>query len=103
MFVRISYMHPKSGNEARVREILQELSSFYHSQPGYQSGYLLDPYEGARSAATRLGRVGIWDSEDAAEHAGQQEHSMALRAELTRIVEEDSHTELTFFGRPDQG
>lgn len=102
MFVRISYMHPKAGSEGRVSEILRDLSAFYHAQPGYQGGYLLAPYEAARGGAARYGRVGVWDSEEAAEHAGQQEHSLALRAELVRLVEEDSHTELTFDGQPDR-
>jgi len=101
MFIRVSYMHPKAGNEDRLREILQGLSAFYRTQPGYLSGYLLEPYASATDAGKRFGRVGLWEDEHAAERAAQDAHSMALRSELARIVEEDSHRELTFEGRPD--
>ena len=101
MFIRISYMHPKDGQEARLKELLQKLSTFYREQSGYQGGYILNPYDKAPVGERRWGRVGLWDSEDAAEHAAQAEHSMALRSELTRVVEEDSHYEFTFEGTPD--
>ena len=102
MFIRISYMHPKEGQEARLKEILRDLSDFYHQQPGYAGGYVLDPYEHAKAVDRRWGRIGIWETEEAAEHAAQQQHSMALRSELQRIVVEESHQELTFSGLPDK-
>lgn len=101
MFVRVSHMHPKEGQEARLTELLKQLSAFYREQSGYQGGYILGPYEGAEPEDRRWGRVGLWESSHAAEHAAQQEHSMALRAELTRVVEEDSHFEYSFEGTPD--
>ncbi len=102
MFVRISYMHPKEGQEGRLKDILQKLSAYYHDQPGYQGGYILNPYEHAEDPGRRWGRVGLWSSEDAAERAAQTEHSMALRSELARIVEEDTHYEFSFEGSPDK-
>ena len=101
MFVRISYMHPKEGQEARLRELLQKLSAYYREQSGYQGGYILNPYAGAAAEDRRWGRVGFWESVEVAEHAAQAEHSMALRSELSRIVEEDSHYEFTFEGTVD--
>ncbi len=101
MFVRISYMHPKEGQEARLKDILQKLSAYYREQSGYEGGYILNPYSGAAAGDRRWGRVGFWESEDAAEHAAQAEHSMALRSELARIVAEDSHFEFTFEGTRD--
>ena len=50
---------------------------------------------------TRHGRVGIWESEIAAQTAAQTEHSMALRAQLLRVIDEDTHLELSFQGTPD--
>ncbi len=38
-----------------------------------------------------------------AEEAAQAEHGMALRAELLRLVHEESHLELTFVGQRDAG
>ncbi|MEX2374124.1 MAG: hypothetical protein WD942_00875 [Dehalococcoidia bacterium] len=101
MFVRISYMHPKEGQEARLKDLLLKLSAYYREQSGYQGGYILNPYETAQGDDRRWGRVGLWETEEAAEHAAQAEHSMALRSELTRVVEEDSHYEFTFEGTPD--
>jgi heme-degrading monooxygenase HmoA len=102
MFVRVSHMKPKQGQQKRLIELLDKLSAYYHEQPGYISGYILSPYEGAGGDAMRWGRVGLWETVSGAEEAAQQEHAMALRAELTRIVEEDSHYELTFQGAPDK-
>lgn len=101
MFIRISYMHPREGQEDRLKDVLLKLSAFYREQNGYQGGYILNPYEGAETPDRRWGRVGLWDNVDAAEHAAQAEHSMALRSELFRIVEEDSHFEFSFEGTPD--
>lgn len=39
MFVRISYMHPKEGQQARLQELLQKLSAYYRDQDGYEGGY----------------------------------------------------------------
>ena len=101
MFVRISYMHPKEGQQARLQELLQKLSAYYREQEGYEGGYILNPYAGAETEDRRWGRVGFWATADNAEHAAQTEHSMALRSELARIVEEDTHYEFTFEGTPD--
>ncbi|MEX1022274.1 MAG: hypothetical protein WD800_07565 [Dehalococcoidia bacterium] len=101
MFVRVSHMMPKQGQETRLTEVLQKLSAFYREQGGYLGGYVLSPYPGADAASSRFGRVGAWESQDHAEDAAQMEHAMALRAELTRIVDEDSHYEYSFNAQPD--
>ncbi len=101
MFVRVSHMQPKDGQENRLTEVLTKLSAFYREQKGYLGGYILSPYPAATGDARRFGRVGAWETQDAAEEAAQQEHAMALRAELTRIVDEDSHYEFSFNGQPD--
>ncbi|MGE3961774.1 MAG: hypothetical protein AB7F65_08855 [Dehalococcoidia bacterium] len=102
MFVRVSYMHPKEGQEDRLKDILHKLSDHYHDQPGYEGGWILNPYAKAKAEDRRWGRVGLWATDDAAEHAAQTEHSMALRSELARIVVEDSHYELSFEGTADR-
>lgn len=102
LFVRVSHMKPKQGQQQRLIELLDKLSAYYREQPGYISGYILSPYEGAGDDVMRWGRVGLWETAGSAEDAAQQEHAMALRAELTRIVEEDSHYELTFQGESDE-
>lgn len=96
MFVRVSHMNAKDGQETHLVEVLTKLSASYREQPGYLGGVILSPYPGATGDARRYGRVGTWETQDAAEDAAQQGHAMALRAELTRIVEEDSHYEFSF-------
>ncbi len=95
-FVRVTYVVPRDGQAARVEEQLKKLSTYYATQPGHIDGYLLRPHPGADPAA--FGRFGVWDNHRSAESAAQAEHGMALRAELMRLVEEDSHLELTFEG-----
>ncbi len=99
-YVRVSYMRPKPGQEQPVAEILAKLSAFYASEPGYVLGYHLHPHEGD---STRVGRIGIWESEEHAVHAAQTDRALALRSQLLRLIDEDSHDELSFMGERDAG
>lgn len=99
VYVRVSHMIPRAGQESRVLEILTKLSDFYATQPGHVAGWRLEPHEGADPV--RMGRVGVWATEEDAERAAQHDHALALRSELIRLVDEDSHLELTFRGTPD--
>ena len=98
-FVRVTYVVPREGQVERVREQLKKLSDYYATQPGYIEGYLLNPHPMAKPPA--MGRFGVWESDRVAEDAAQAEHGMALRAELLRLIDEDSHLELTFEGDRD--
>lgn len=98
-FVRVTYVVPREGQVARVSEQLKKLSDYYATQPGYVEGYLLNPHPMANPPA--MGRFGVWESDKAAEDAAQSQHAMALRAELLRLIDEDSHLELTFEGDRD--
>jgi hypothetical protein len=93
-------MVPRSGQESRLDEILRKLSDYYVTQPGYITGWVLAPHE--HMDTRRFGRVGVWATEDDAERAAQGSHALALRSDLLRVVEEDSHQELSFQGEPDQ-
>ena len=97
-YIRISYMTPRTGSEARVAELLGRLSESYQGRPGYIQGYVLHPRDEGGSTR-RLGRVGIWTNAEDAESAGQR--AIALRSELLPLVDEDSHIELAFEGDPD--
>ncbi|MEI6136133.1 MAG: hypothetical protein WCQ48_01785 [Chloroflexota bacterium] len=98
-FVRVTYVVPRDGQVDRVHEVLKKLSEYYVSQPGYIEGYVLTPHPDANPPA--LGRFGVWDTNHAAEEAAQTEFSMALRADLLRLIHEESHLELTFEGTAD--
>lgn len=95
-YVRISLMQPKPGQAARVHELLDQLIEFYEAQPGYITGYRLEPHDGSG----RVGRIGVWDNDASAEHAATNDHDMALRSELNMVVEAGSHQELSFEGTP---
>ena len=41
VYVRLSLMRPKTGQEDQVSEILNKLVEFYSTRPGYLSGYTL--------------------------------------------------------------
>ncbi len=98
-YVRIAQMISRPGHEAEVEEILKKLSQYYVQQRGYVAGYHLTPH--SDGVMTRHGRVGIWESDIAAQTAAQTEHSLSLRAQLLRLIDEDTHLELTFEGVPD--
>ncbi|MDA0301329.1 MAG: hypothetical protein O2822_02280 [Chloroflexi bacterium] len=98
-FVRVTYVVPRDGQVERVRDQLKKLSDYYATQPGYIEGYLLNPHPMANPPA--MGRFGVWESDKVAEDAAQTQHAMAPRAELLRLIDEDSHLELTFEGDRD--
>lgn len=93
-YVRVSMMRPLPGREHQVRQTLTDLVAFYRQQPGYLSGYMLEHEDGLQ----QFGRIGIWDSKEAAERAARLDHDLALRAALNDAVLPDSHEEYAFDG-----
>ena len=92
IYIRVSLATPKPGNEERVSQLMDDMLTFLPSQPGYVRGYKIlsgDP-EG------RLGRIGVYESEAAADHAAQTDHILAVRSELMQLIEEDSHSERSY-------
>ncbi len=85
-------MRARSGEEPRVRDLLDQLVAYYAQQPGYIVGYRLEPTE----PEGYIGRIGIWQREEDAQHAAQTEHDLALRSQLNMSVAE--HTEYSFHG-----
>ena len=91
-YVRVSMMQARPGEEARVRDLLDRLIAYYAQQPGYLAGYRLEPTE----PGGYVGRIGVWQREEDAEHAAQTEHDMAIRSQLNMAVVD--HTEYSFRG-----
>jgi hypothetical protein len=91
-YVRISLMHPRQTEEARVHELLDRLVAYYAEQPGHISGYRLEPTD----PDGYLGRIGVWETEQDAERAAQTEFDLALRSQLNAAV--DEHREYSFNG-----
>lgn len=92
-YIRVSLMQPKRGQEERVRGLLDELVTYYEAMEGYVTGYRL-----SHDDTGRVGRIGIWDRAESAEHAATTDHDMALRAQLNMAVQDGSHEELSFEG-----
>jgi hypothetical protein len=92
VYVRLSLMQPKSGQEAEVSKILSDLVAFYAQQPGYIRGFtLVSP-----ARESQIGRLTFWTAERDAENVANTQHVLALRAELLRHVEPGTDNERSF-------
>ena len=81
-YVRVSTMRARNGAESQVRQLLDDLVTYYSQQPGYIAGYRLEPTDPDGT----FGRIGIWQSHEDAEHAAQTDHDLALRSQLNAAV-----------------
>ncbi|MGE0228518.1 MAG: antibiotic biosynthesis monooxygenase [Dehalococcoidia bacterium] len=95
-YVRISLMRPKHGHEDEVNSLIDRLTEYYQQQPGYVTGYRLRNIDGSG----RVGRLGVWERHEDAEHAATTDHDLALRSQLNLLVEDTSHEEYSFEGLP---
>ncbi len=93
-FVRISLMTPKAGGEARVHELLLELTAFHQQQDGFLGGYTLT----ARSDDGETGRITVWADEEYANKVAVTDQDLSLRSELNLVTEPGSHRESSFEG-----
>ncbi len=91
-YVRLSLVNPKPGDEERVSQITDDLLQFLPSQPGYVRGYKLLSGE----PEGRIGRLGVWKSEQDADQAANTQHVLSLRSELMQLIEEYSHVERSY-------
>jgi quinol monooxygenase YgiN len=92
-------MLPKRGQANELDSLLDKLVDYYSEQPGFITGYRLKDIDGSG----RVGRLGVWEDEHAAEAAAQSDHDLALRSQLNMVVDEDTHEEYSFEGiRADQ-
>jgi len=89
-------VRPKSGQETKVAEILDDLVGFYAGQPGYLQGYTLV----TTAPGSEVGRLTMWRSERDAEVTANNQHVMSQRSELMRLVEGSSHIERSFTAEP---
>jgi heme-degrading monooxygenase HmoA len=91
-YVRVSLMRPRAGEEERVRELIDRLVSFFSTQPGFLSGYRLEPVE----PDGYMGRIGVWETAEQADRAAQANLDLALRSQMNMSLEE--HLEYSFHG-----
>lgn len=88
-YVRISIMRPDPENRQQVEAILDDVLRYDMTLTGFLSGQRLTPLDDTGE----IWRITYWESEDAANHAAQQQHVLSRRAELLRILPDDGHEE----------
>ncbi|OFW65093.1 MAG: hypothetical protein A2Y74_08795 [Actinobacteria bacterium RBG_13_63_9] len=91
-YIRISLMTPAEGRDEELRRLNEELSSFYQTRNGCLQSFVITAADGSGE----LGRISIWESEEAAEHAANHEHSMSLRSRQHQVVK-PGHSARSFF------
>lgn len=95
LYIRLSLMNAKSGREAEVAALMDQLVTHYKQQDGFIDGYKL---KGADETGD-IGRVTIWKSEEAADLVAQSNHVLALRSDLMPLLEDGSHHERSFWAQ----
>ena len=83
--LRATIVHPKSGEVAAATQILHELDRHLSGLPGFIESYELE--NDVKDEA--LGRVGIWESREATDHAANDTHTLAVRSRLLRLCHDD--------------
>lgn len=90
-YVRLSIATARTGQAARLEEIMRKLNEFSLSQPGCTASYIMKPSDDSHEIA----RLSIYENEAAAEHVANSAHVMALRSEVN-IFAEPGHVERAF-------
>jgi hypothetical protein len=97
MYVRLSLMTPRHGQDRTVAEMMDALVDYYARQPGFIAGYkVLSAEDGGGDAGRVLGRITVWRSMEEADAVAQSNHVMSLRSDLMPSIEEGSHEERGF-------
>jgi len=94
-YVRLSIARPRPGQGRRLEEVMGKIVDFVSRQEGCQRSYLLKPHDDSGDIA----RIAIYDDEQAADRAANNEHMMALRSELN-LAAQEGHMERAFFDIP---
>src|SRR5829696_9173304 len=77
-YMRLTMAHPRPDRRAEVLAHYEELVAYVLTLPGCLAGYVLE----AKDQSGEVGRISLWEDADAAHHAANDPHAMALHAEL---------------------
>ncbi|MEX0786810.1 MAG: hypothetical protein WD939_09250 [Dehalococcoidia bacterium] len=91
-YVRLSLMNPNPGEDEKVSELLDDMLAYLPGCDGYVRGYKLT----SGDPQGRIGRLGVWRSEEDADRAANTQHVLSVRSELLLHIEEDSHIERSY-------
>lgn len=76
--VRISIAKPRPENRDEVRQYFEDLVESTSHLPGFMTGYVLE----SSASSGEVGRVTIWESQDAANRAAHNARVMAIHSRL---------------------
>ncbi|GBD13376.1 hypothetical protein HRbin24_01404 [bacterium HR24] len=82
-YIRVSLMRAAPGHEGEVERLNRELVAYYRRFPGCLGTYYVRSADGSGE----VGRVSIWESDDAADRAANDDHSMAVRSQLHLLIQ----------------
>lgn len=82
-YIRLTIANPRAERRAEVKRHYEELVAYVLTLPGCLGGYVLE----AHDETAGVGRISIWESNDAANVAANDPHAMSLHAELHFDVE----------------
>ncbi|HXG42047.1 MAG TPA: antibiotic biosynthesis monooxygenase [Dehalococcoidia bacterium] len=82
-YIRVSLMRPMAGHEAEVESLNRELVAYYRRFPGCLAAYFVQAADGSGE----LGRVSVWEREEDADRAANDDHSLALRSRLHLLIQ----------------
>src|SRR5262245_34511425 len=77
-FIRLTMALPRPERREEVRRHYEELITYLAGMPGFIDGWVL---EGSDNPG-EIGRMTMWESEADANHAANDQHSLALHSEL---------------------
>jgi len=82
-YLRLSLARPMEGRGEEAQRLEADLLSHSSAQEGFVGGYRLTARDGGRE----IGRITIWEREEAADRAATTQHVMALRSDLLAVAE----------------
>lgn len=77
-YVRLTLARPRPELRAEVEHHYRDLVAYVRTLPGCLLAHVLI----TEDSGDEVGRISIWESADAADHAANNPHSLALHAEL---------------------
>ncbi len=94
--LRMATMTPQRGRRSEVERLQQWILAFDAVQPGFMLGFQF----GGPGEAGLLGRIIVWESQEAAHQASRLEPTQALRSQLLLAIEPE-HSDVVYPVRGD--
>jgi hypothetical protein len=82
-YIRFGLQKPRPGQFEAVKGLQERVVKSLLVTPGCREAWLLLPDD----ESGEIGRLSIWDSEDAADDAAMRDETMALRSQIGILVD----------------